>query len=120
MKKSDIFVGPIYKDDIENKDTNDLSNKRTICAYAVLIKVSNGRYVWLKDLDSLVDIILFYMGYQVKTIDVHSTTKDTSYTEEDQLIPYYEDYEQNQNISVKKLKLDVLLDPRFPGGIEHY
>ena len=118
MRKSDVFIGPVYEIDNDNLETKDMSsNIKTLCEYAVLIKRGNGKYVWIKDINTLADIILFHLGFPV-TIDPY-LIGDKNFTDEECLIPYYDTKKNNKNISVKRLKFDVLLDPRFPGGIEY-
>jgi len=88
---------------------------------AILIKMDEHKYVWLDDIRSFVDEIIINFGLLNNKIMHTLPTEDKPiYVDEASLVPYYPEMQRkNQKLKVKKLKKDVLLDPRIPQGIEH-
>ncbi|MCH5167275.1 MAG: hypothetical protein J1F35_05215 [Erysipelotrichales bacterium] len=119
MKKRDVYVAPIYMDKKINDETKNISTDRiTVCDQAVLVKNHGGAYVWLNEINTLEDMFLFYMCLS-NIIETEPQNNEEFYTDESKAVPYFDINEHEQKIGVKKLKREILLDPRLPGGVEY-
>lgn len=142
MKKENIFVGEIrkcidyesylkhgenyYIADFELKSKTSkiefgtsISTYKIIKENAILIKINDDRYIWLDTVLNPIDALFVDLGFNFDSLDTKPTEKNMVYVSSSSLKSYYDKEEQNQKIRVKKLKHDVLLDPRLPLGIEH-
>lgn len=137
MKRRDILVGTIkkckdihnYKKFGETRRMPEFATKSikfwttfdyvdTITEQAILIKVSDTKYIWLKALTSIADEILVNLGLPIKVLNTEPSEDGELYIDDKNLIPYYEN-DIDKNIHIRKLKRDVLVDPRIKGGIEN-
>lgn len=90
---------------------------KTINEQAILIKDKNNLYYQYKLTNSFID------NMKIKTKSINSALlgkplfPDDLFVDENTLIPYYE--EQPKSLSLRKLKRDILIDPRIKTGIEH-
>ena len=83
---------------------------------AILIKMNETEYVWLKQIQTIKDQILTNLGHPSKVINTFPSHNGDLFVDEQSLIPYFEN---EKNISVGKLKKKVLIDPRIKSGIEN-
>lgn len=128
MNKSDVFVGNIIR--VNNaEDYNkygDSCNNETDYAelyrsLVVLIKTRSDKYVCIKDVNSLIKEILFDLNIPFDTMTTRATYDGELIVDEESLVPYYskEDLRKNKHVLARKLRNEVLLDPRLPWGIEY-
>lgn len=137
MKKSQVFVGTIkrcnnfycYEKYGEEKYFADCRVGHTefgtlsryvdiIDEQAILIKVAEDEYIYLKSLKNPLEEILVDLKIYNKTITTYPSEDNELFVEEDTLVPYFEN-KDDKNIGVKSLKRTLLLDPRIKGGIEN-
>lgn len=127
MNRSDVFVGNILKvnDVLEYNGDGILNNNLTnyvelYRALAVLVRVRSNKYVWIMDTDSLVKEILFDLGIPVNCMRTVPTHDGELIVDEESLVPYYQKNQlaDNKHVFARSLKLETLIDPRLPGGIE--
>lgn len=138
IKKEDIFIGTIKlcKNFNKYKVYGDISpdciigtlttrievggtpNVDIICSDAVLIKVDEDKYVWFKTNDSIAEEILFNLGLYGKVLTICPSYDEMLYVEKGTLKSYYEN-PNDEKISSRKLKKELLKDPRLPGRIQN-
>lgn len=81
----------------------------------VLLKCKEDIYVALDNIDTMIDV--YKINHKKSTLLTFTTQKNGYYyVDKDSLRPYYEKTKQK---TLKKIKSDVLLDPRNPKGINH-
>lgn len=128
MNKSDVFVGNVIKvnnakeyNEYGNSSNNETDYVELHRSLVVLIKTRNNRYVCIRDITSLVKEILFDLGIPLDTMDTKATYDGELIVDEESLVPYYskKDLEKNKHVLARKLRDEVLLDPRLPWGIEY-
>lgn len=137
LKNCDVYVGTIKKcDDFynyekygEKKEYYELivgsirfgevrQYVTKVDEQAILIKVNDDQYVWIKSLTNFVDEVLVDLGIAINTIKTFPTEDDELFVDRSTLVPYFENF-RDQKLKVKKLKREVLLDPRIKCGIEN-
>lgn len=102
MKTNRIFLGNVMCD-------------KELIGTMVLLKCKNDVYVALDDVDTLMDV--YKIDHNQSTLMTFSTDENEHYyVDKDSIAPYYEKQKQK---TLKRIKFDVLLDPRNPRGIEH-
>ena len=83
----------------------------------VFVKFKDDLYVALDRIDTLIDV--YKINHNKSNIMTFSTSENEHYyIDKNSLTPYYEKQKQKQK-TLKKIKFDVLLDPRNPSGIDH-
>lgn len=110
MEKENVLIRLVYK----NKESDYLAYIEELESYAIMLKNKKGCYADIRDIHSYASYLAFLLGLNKeakKEIPLDSEHFDT-------FIPFYQEGE-SKNVSYRRLKLDVLLDPRFPGGIEY-
>ena len=136
MKRKDILVGTIKKcKDIrsfkkygEKRNVPDFALKSikfwstfnyvdVVTDQAILIRVSDTKYIWLKAITSLKDEIMVNLGLPIKVLSTTPSEDNELYIDDKNLTPYYKK-NMESNIHVRKLKKDVLVDPEIENEIE--
>lgn len=85
---------------------------------AVLIKMNDNKYVWINQIESLKDKLLVNLGITSKIINDYPIMDKDLFVDKNTLIPYFKN-ENEDKISIGKLKKKVLIDPRLKLGIEN-
>lgn len=81
----------------------------------VLLKCKNDLYVTLHNIDTLIDI--YKINHNKSSLMVFSTVQNGYYyVDKNSLTPYYEKQKQK---TLKRIKFDVLLDPRNSRDIDY-
>lgn len=138
MKNKNIFVGTIkfcndlesYKKYGEERFVGDFEICHTqigslktyvqqVDDQAILIKIDEERFIWLKSLTSIIDEILIDFGLPIKVIETSPSMDNCLFIDRSSLRPYFDNNLENNKTSVHKLKRKILLDSRIKGGIEH-
>jgi len=94
----------------------DRKNTEEIDKQAILIKDGYNHYYQYKLTNSFID------NMKIRIKNVNSALlgkplfKDDLFVDEKTLIPYYD--EQPKSLSLRKLKRDIIMDPRIKSGIE--
>lgn len=74
----------------------------------VLIKVSDHRFIILKNINNKKDEMLVNLGISAKTVSDFPIENDDIYVDTNTLVPYYNDLEnQNKKVKVKTLRKDL-------------
>lgn len=115
MLKSKIYIGNINI--IENETINLYQST------SPLLSLGNGNYVNLEWIVSLKDYLKFYRAlitgdYSDKLILSNKVPNSGIYVDEESLSPYYTD-DVNKNVSISKVKHDLMIDSRLPRGIDY-
>ena len=138
MKKEDIFVGTIkqclnvygYKNNGDSAYVKEMvlgsmsigtriHYTEKITSKAILIKYDEERYIWLNALNSLQEDLLVTCGFPVKVIKTTPEhDKDLFVDTSCPLVPYYKK-DLHKRTNVMRLRKEISLDPRIPGGIKH-
>ena len=124
MKREDIYIGKIkkcrnlegYKLYGDSRYVYDFSINKTEFGYiennayvvddcAVLIRVSEYSFIWLKSITSFVDEVKVNLGFDFDTIGIRPTKDNSIFVDYDSLVPYYRN-ELTSGITVKKLRMD--------------
>ncbi len=128
MRYSDVFIGNIIK--VNNAEGFNEVGKyaNNFCNYwepykenVVLVKMKDDRYIWIMDMDSFARVSLTNLGIINKFMATSPTFDGELIVDEESLVPYYcqDDKKYNKKCKIKSLRLETLLDPRIPGGIEY-
>lgn len=137
MKNRDIYIGTIkkcnslycYKKYGEKAYIGDFRINNTeigqmydfvdvISDQAILIKVTDNKYIWLNKIQSFGDELRVNLGISPKTISTYPSNDKDLFVDTKTLIPYFEN-EKDESLNVNKLRKKVLIDPRIKMGIEH-
>lgn len=137
MNTNQIYIGTIkkcrnvylYEKYGEKRYIGDFSINNMECGYidniieiitdeAILIKLEENKFVWINQIETLKDRLLVNLGIPSKIITVSPVIDKDLFVDKKTLIPYFSK-EEEQNISVGKLKKKVLIDPRLKLGIEN-
>ncbi len=137
MKRRDIYIGKVKKCKclsgyLEYGDSRYVldfrinktefgyieNNAYVVDEYAVLIKVSDKRYIWLKTIEDIFEEMLINFGIELHSLRVEPLMDGELFVDEYSLVSYYEN-DLEKNINVRRLRLDTLGDARIPGGIEY-
>jgi len=93
---------------------NLMCGKDLVRENVVLLKCNGGFYVQLNDVKNLID--LHKINRKKTNLKIYRTIEnDGYYVLENSLVSYYE---QPKHKTLKKIKLDVLVDARNPIGID--
>jgi len=136
MKNVTVYIGAIkkclypkaYQKDGDETFIPEFETRTTKMGYmrknieevnnqAILIKTENNLYYQFKLTNTFIDktrIIFNNENYALTSKPKHD---DDIFVDENSLIPYYE--EQPKSLSLRKLKRDILIDPRIKTGINH-
>ena len=114
MKKGNIYIGNINI--VENGEIYLYQE----CSPLLLLE--NNNYINLEWIVSFKDYLKLYRGlltgfYSNEIIISDKIPKSGIYVDKQSLLPYYNET-NNENISIKKVKEEIMLDPRLPGGNE--
>ena len=137
MNTNKIYIGTIkkcrnvylYEKHGEKRYIGDFSINNMECGYidniveiiteeAILIKLGENKFVWINQIETLKDKLLVNLGITSKIITDSPVIDKDLFIDTKTLIPYFSK-EEEQNISVGKLKKKVLIDPRLKLGIEN-
>ena len=125
MKKSDVFIGTVkqcnniywYERRGEKYFDGDFTIGRTtfgrmrsyvdeISDKAILIKVSEDKYIWFDLVNTIKDRILVDFGIAVNVIGTKPHYDNEYFVDESTLEPYFKE-NINENINVKTLKKEL-------------
>lgn len=102
MNTNKIFLGNVMRD-------------KELIGPMVLLKCKDNLYVALDSINTLMDI--YKINHNKSTLMTFSTIENEHhYVDKNSLTPYYKKQKQK---TLKKIKFDVLLDPRNPKGINY-
>lgn len=137
MKREDIYIGKIkkcrcldgYKEYGDSRYVKDFSINKTEFGYiennayvvddcAVLIRVNEYSFIWLRSVTSFIDEVKVNLGFSIDTIGIRPTMDGSLFVDFNSLVPYYHN-DLNKSTTVKKLRMDTFRDSRIPGGIEY-
>lgn len=116
IKKNQIFIGTIKK--CKNYERYMEDNVDIIDSYAALIKVTDNKYIYIETLKNFVEDLIVDMGFSIKVLGTKPEKDGDLFVDETDLIEYYSKSNE-ENISVRKLKKEFLIDPRIPKGIDN-
>jgi len=136
MKNITVYVGTIkkclnyerYKKDGERSYIPDCKigslemgfscrNTEEINNQAILIKSKDNQYHQFKLTNTLLDNIKIVFNSKSSSLTEQPNDDYGTFVDEKTLIPYYKN--QPKSLSLRKLKRDVLMDPRIKTRIEH-
>lgn len=127
MKRENVFVGNIkncisfelYKHCADkngfipyfkiNSMTVGESCLTTYIKQAILIKVSENKYIWLDTVNTFIDELKCDLGFGLKMLNTYPTEENLTFVDEASLKPYFKNNFSNEskNIRVKTLKKEV-------------
>lgn len=115
MQKNKVYIGNI---NIIENETNKLYQ-----SLSPLVSLGNGHYVNLDWVVSLKDYLKLYRAlitgdYSDDIILSEKIPNNGVYVDQESLIPYY-DKDCDKQISISKVKNDLMMDPRLPRGIDY-
>lgn len=137
IKKENVFIGTVnvcsnidrYIKDGEYSDIYDfhtchtkfgakVSNISKKYEHQVLIKLDEDNYIWFKLIETKVDEILLNMGLYSEVLKTSPSDDQMLFVDSESLKPYYENC-NDKGISIRKLRKELIMDARLPGGIEN-
>ena len=89
----------------------------TINEQAILIENQYGHFYNYKLTNSFIDNLKIILDDSRNIIKSTPSKNDEIFYDKESLVPYYS--EQPKKLSFRKLKNDLLIDPRIKTGIEH-
>lgn len=114
MKKSYIYSGHISESHKNLKlseyleKINYLQKLKNIIIFnsseSVLIKVGEDKYVPLSTINNIIDEIIAYIGLSKYILRLYPTKNNPFYIEKDSLLPYFDEDEKNEKLTLQKLK----------------
>lgn len=94
-----------------------LPNTKIISDQAILIKTKTNNMYRFRINSPILDGLKVLFDMEKHSIPNKPTNNDIIFYEEESLKPYY--VEEPKNVSIRRLKRDLLYDARIKGGIEH-
>lgn len=137
IKRNQIFIGTIkkcknyerYMKDGDKSYIGEFSINKTkygtvldnvdiIDSYAALIKVTDDKYICIQTLKNFIEDFVVDMGFSIKVLGINPEKDGDLFVDESDLMEYYSKSNE-ENISVRKLRKEFLIDPRIPKGIDN-
>ena len=139
MKKEQFFIGNVNictKFEEENTYINERAGyKCGLTTHIIettlykenvpILKLKDDNYVCVDSIDSLksyLELYDFILSKGVSKSDLILSTcpsnKDEIFVDVKSLIPYYDRENLKENTTIRKVKKDLMMDPRFPRGID--